>query len=481
MKLAVIGGGVGGMAAALLLSRKGYDVTIYEKAEKLGGRLDFVEKDGYRIDKGPTIVLLPQMLREILFEAGISEEELPLAPCDPLYKLNYPDGSYFYKSSNLADQLKEITRMFPGEERNFIRYLSDMENRFIQGKKAFLDRDFVDKKNFWSIKNISTLMRLKAYQNVHQNAAAYFRHPKLQQAFSFQTLYIGGGPLSSPALYSLIPYSEHAHGIWYLKGGYASLVTTLERHLENRRVVVKKGKNVERILTSGNRCTGIQVDGESNTFDAVIYNGDFPGIHQLLGDTDRKTEKEYTPSSGCLLLYFGLSKKYEEADVHQFFMTDDFEKHMNQVFEEKSIPDDPAIYTFYPSKIDESLAPEGKSVLYTLVPVPSGDHINWSEQSGLVEYVIDQIEERGFPGLREAIEWMEIRTPEDARQEGLYQGGSFGIAPVLSQSGVFRPQLKPFPYDGLYSVGASIHPGGGIPIVLQGAKLLADHMEKVNV
>lgn len=151
---------------------------------------------------------------------------------------------------------------------------------------------------------------------------------------------------------------------------------------------------------------------------------------------------------------------------------------MREVFQTKTIPQDPSFYTFNPSTIDPSLAPEGSSVLYMLIPVPSGDHINWEQETDFVDKMVERLEKRGFPQLREAVVWQKVRTPNDSMREGLFEGGSFGLAPNLFQSGVFRPQVKVADVDNLYAVGASIHPGGGVPIVMQSAKLMASVLLK---
>ncbi|MQR96050.1 phytoene desaturase family protein [Fictibacillus phosphorivorans] len=478
MNAGIVGGGIGGLITALYLRKQGKEVTIYEKSSRLGGRLNFFEKEGYKIDSGPTIVLLPEMIYEILSEVGIERDELELILCSPMYKLNYPDGSHFYKTSDLPGQLNEIKRMFPGEEQGFLRYVTDMYERFHQGKTAFLDRSFVNRRDFWTPKNLHTLTKLKAYQSVKKLAQAYFSHPRMQEAFSFQTLYIGGSPENSPAMYSLVPFSEHAHGIWYVKGGYGSVVDLLQRKLVEQGVEIRLSTPVEALSLQGNFCNGVVTEEGTHLHDMVIYNGDFPGIHRLIPGP-KPVKKNYESSSGCFLLYLGLDRIFDEADVHQFFMTDHFDEHMREVFLQKKLPRDPAIYTFYPSKIDPSLAPEGKSVLYVLVPVPSGETVDWElEKQSYADFIIDSLEKRGYPGLKDSIVWSEIRTPNDALTDGLYQGGSFGIAPTLKQSGVFRPQIKPLPYENLYAVGASIHPGGGVPIVMQSAKHLAKYLER---
>jgi phytoene dehydrogenase-like protein len=326
MRTATVGGGIGGLITALLLSKRGFSVDIFEKENKLGGRLAFVEKDGYKIDEGPTIVLLPLMLERILEEAGISASQYELIRCDPLYVIHFPDGTTYTKKANEKDQLEEISRLFPGEEQNYRRFMTELKKRFELGSKAFLEKTFVNKRDFWTWQNIKALKKMNANKSIRKFVSTYFHDERLVDAYSLQSLYIGGNPYSAPSI------------------------------------------------------------------------------------------------------------------------------------------------------IDPSLAPEGKSVLYALVPVPSGGHIDWSNQQDFVDRVIRTLEEKGFEELRKEIEWVKVRTPNDAQAFGLYEGGSFGIAPELFQSGVFRPQYKPYEYKNVFAVGASIHPGGGVPIVMQGAKMLADHL-----
>ncbi|MCP8968254.1 phytoene desaturase family protein [Ectobacillus ponti] len=469
-RIGMIGGGVGAMVAALLLARKGYEITIFEKSYKLGGRLSFVERDGCRIDEGPTIVLLPDMIRGILAEAGVAKEELELVLCDPLYTIHYQDGTTYTKYTDMERQLQELARVFPGDVTGFQRFMQDMRVRFTTGKPAFLERSFLQKRDFFTYENVKTLIRLRAYQSTRKMMAHYFQDERLQDAYALQTLYIGGNPGDTPAIYSLVSFSEHEYGIWYVKGGYASLVELLRRKLEESGVRIMCNAAVTRVPIENGKAAGLEVNGAFHPFDAVLLNGDYPTMLPLFGE---EAKKSYTPSSGCVLLYLGLDRLYEEAQVHQFFMGRSMEEHMKQVFQTKEVPADPSFYVFHPSLIDETLAPPGKSVMYTLVPVPSGE-IDWSAHPEFIEQILDSMEQRGFPDLRRHIEWMQVKTPQEAQREGMFGGGSFGIAPILFQSGAFRPQAKPLPYENVYAAGASVHPGGGIPIVMQGAKLAAE-------
>lgn len=487
MNAAIIGGGIGGMTTALMLAGRGVSVTIYERSDRLGGRLAYQEGGEFRIDRGPTIVLLPETILEVLAECGIGREELELLPCDPMYRIHYADGTAFNKWRSMAKQVEEIRNVFSKEEgEGFERYMNDMGDLFRRGKKAFLERTFLRKRDFYTVRNLGLLAKVRAYRSVRDIASRYFRSEKLRDAFSLQTLYIGGAPFQVPGLYTLLPYAEHAFGVWYLKGGNASLAGVLEKELRRQGVTIHLNHAVTELIVEGKNCTGLVSGGERRMHDAVVYNGDFPGMASLLPKRQAKATpfgrhrgREYVPSSGCLLLYIGTNRRWPASETHQFFLSASLTEGLREVFEKGMLPAEPSFYVFNPSRIDEDAAPPGKSVLYVLVPVPSGEGIDWSSEAGpLADCVLEQAEARGFEGLRDSIEWLDMRTPDDARRDGLYRGGSFGIAPILSQSALFRPQVVPYPIAGLYAVGASLHPGGGIPIVMQGARLLVNQMEK---
>ncbi|WP_064092220.1 phytoene desaturase family protein [Rossellomorea aquimaris] len=471
MNVSVIGSGIGGLISGLLLAKEGHKVTVYEKNANIGGRLAFVRESEYKIDQGPTIVLLPHMLLSILNEAGVNTESIEFVRCDPLYHVHFSDGQIYKKYADKEKQYKEIEEQFPGEEGGFLRFMEDMEQRFELGQPQFLESSFHRKKDYVNVRTFQSLYKLKAYRNVMGNLKHYFNHEKLRMAYGLQTLYIGGNPYTTPAIYSLVSFSEHKHGIYYIKGGYASLLNHIQKACDQNDVTIKTSTPVSDVISDGNQATHIVVDNETKKTDAIIMNGDFPTSASLM---NKKAPKSYKPSSGCVLLYLGVKDEYQNKEIHQFYLNEDFSGNMEEIFKNKRIPKEPSFYVFNPSKIDSSLAPEGSSVLYVLVPVPSSENVDWKEATEFISnYVLDTMEKKGFHHLRKKITWMKVRTPKEAMQEGLYSGGSFGIAPSLFQSGPFRPQVQPFKEKNVFAVGASIHPGGGIPIVMQGAKLVA--------
>lgn len=498
-RVAVVGGGIGGLTAALLLSRRGHGVTVYERAKQVGGRVAFEEMGPYRIDRGPTIVLLPEMLTGILEEGGLPPGSLELLRCDPLCRIHFKSGRVLTKLGGREEQAAEIERQYPGEGRSFLRFMEDMEQLYPKGKASFLERGYPRRRQFFSPANLALMTRLRAYKSLRSAVGGYFRSEELKDAFSLQSLYIGGAPFRTPGIYTMLPYAESAFGIWMLKGGYGSLPELMSRELLRRGVEIHTETEIESLLVEDGRCRGVKTGNQEVLYDAVLYNGEFPYLEELLPQELFKTgppsakpahkmnaarkkqlaRGKFKPSSGCLLIYAGASKRWPESETHQFFLPESLNDHLRELFDHGRISQLPSYYVFNPVVADDGAAPAGESVLYFLIPVPADPGLEWENIAGpLAERVLADAEERGFPGLAESLVWRKLRTPADAEQEGLFGGGSFGIAPVLSQLGVFRPQPKPYPIKGLYAAGASVHPGGGVPIVMQGARMAVHEMIK---
>ncbi|UQZ33904.1 phytoene desaturase [Paenibacillus sp. PK3_47] len=498
-RVAVVGSGIGGLTAALLLSRRGHAVTVYERAGQVGGRVAFEEMGPYRIDRGPTIVLLPEMLTGILEEGGLPPGSLELLRCDPLCRIHFKSGRVLTKLGGTEEQAAEIERQYPGEGKGFLRFMKDMARLYPQGKASFLERDYPYRRQFFSPANLALMTRLRAYKSLRSAVGGYFRSEELRDAFSLQSLYIGGAPFRTPGIYTMLPYAESAFGIWMLKGGYGMLPQILSAELLRRGVQIYTDTEVESLIVENGRCRGIRTGGAETRYDAVLYNGEFPYLEELLPQELFKTSQpaakpaekmnaarrqkiprgNYQPSSGCLLIYAGASRRWPESETHQFFLPESLDDNLRELFDHGRISHLPSYYVFNPVMADDQAAPPGESVLYFLIPVPADPGLNWDEIAGpLADRVLADAEERGFPGLSASLVWRKLRTPADAEQEGLFGGGSFGIAPVLSQLGVFRPQPKPYPIKGLYAAGASVHPGGGVPIVMQGARMAVHEMIK---
>lgn len=477
-RVAIVGGGIAGMMSALILEKKGYDVTIYEKNDQLGGRLSYRGNGTYKIDRGPTVMLLPHMHREIFALAGLDFDDLTIERCDPALTIDFANGKKFIKYSDTERQKNYFAINYPGDFVGFEHYLNDMRELYPRGEQLLLTKSLPSLKILADKKVVKLLWDMQLHRSTRDFLKNYFTNEQILDAYSLQTLYVGGGSTVAPSLYSLVGFSEHEHGVWYLQGGYASLVEYLTKKLENRGIPVHYEQEVTGVSSNQKTITHLKTATQKIACDHVIFNTEYP----LIAELTKQREKNYTPSNGCVTIYLGINKQYLQKAIHSFYLPPNFAILFTKLFKQQQLPQTPAIYVFNPSVIDGSLAPNGHSSLYILVPVPSQTpKINWDDPSfkaNFVELILTLLEQQEFEGLKAAIQWQEVLTPADCEREGLYQGGSFGIAPHLWQSGPFRPQAKIKSFTNAYAVGASVHPGGGIPIVMQSAQLACEALLK---
>lgn len=475
----IVGGGIGGMMSALILTHKGYRVTIIEKSAHLGGRLTYRTNGTYKIDRGPTVMLLPHLHREIFAQAGLDFDELLIERCDPTTIMQFHNGTHFVKMSDCQLQKAYFARHYPEDFVGFEYYLEDMQNLYRRSEAHLLTRPLPSIKSICNKEVLQILKDMQLYRSTRSFLKNYFTNNQLLDAYSLQTLYVGGGPTLAPSLYSLIGFSEHEHGVWYVHGGYASLTDYLVNKLEQRNVRIIYEETVIGVEKMGSTVSKVNTNNQQIPCDAVIFNTEYPLIADLL----ERRSKKYEPSNGCVTIYLGINRQYLQKPVHSFYLPENFDILFANLFKKQQLPEEVAIYVFNPSVIDDTLAPSGHSSLYVLVPVPSQtQQINWDDVVFLQAFVhqVMQILENdaGFSGICDAIQWQEILTPADCEREGLYLGGSFGIAPHLWQSGPFRPQAKIPKLSNAYAVGASVHPGGGIPIVMQSAKFACEEIQR---
>jgi len=484
-KVIIIGAGTAGLASAIRLQSKGFDVVIYEKNPQVGGRMYSHEEKGYRFDVGPTIVMMPEIYREVFEYSGANPDDyLSMQLLDPLYQLHYQDGTSFSVSSNLTKLIPALEKVSHEDTQGYLAYLADIYKRYNIARQGFLDRSFHSAKDIFSWKNIRDTIRLRTLNSAYSSISKFVKNEKLRQALSFQTLYIGVSPFVGPSIYTVIPMIELLYGIWYIQGGMYAMAKAMQRRFEELGGRVVLNTNIEKINVVDKKAVGIIVKGQAVAADIVLVNADFPyAVSHLLEEKDRG---KYTPSkikkmeysSSSFIMYFGLNKKIKTS-VHQIRYAKNFKKNIDDLFE-PTLPEDPSFYIYSPTQIDETVAPEGKEIIYVLVPVPNreGDQFSWDE--AMTKTYRDKLVEKmklipGFETFDQTIEIEKVMTPKDWQaQFNLQFAATFGLKPILLQSNFFRPQAKALKIKNLYFTGTSTHPGAGIPIVMKSAKIVSD-------
>ena len=490
-RVAIVGAGMGGLAAAIRLRLMGFDVEVFEKNEQPGGRVGRLREGGFTFDTGPTLLLMTDVYRDLFAAAGRNlDEEIEPIKLDPNYRVHFGDGDSIKVSSNLPDLIPELERVEPGVTPRFYRFLEDACLKYRLGRSEFVERDFEKAGDFFGPRNLRLLLKTKAVNNYYRSVSKYFRTEKLRQTFSFQTMYLGLSPFKAPAVYALLPYTELAEdGLWFPRGGMYELIEAVARLARDLGVRIYPNSPVEEIVVVKNRARGVRANGEEVGADAVLANADLPYVYRELlprsaGEGDfrwklRKRERLlYTASA--YMLYLGLDRKLDHMLHHNVYLSARYKENFKQIFDERKLPDDPSFYANVPSRTDEDAAPEGMEALYVLIPTPHlNDNVDWSrEGDAFKERVYDLLERKArIEDIRKNIVYEKVKTPLDWCEEyNLEEGAAFGIGHGIFQVGYFRPPLASKTVRGVYFVGASTRPGTGVPLVTIGAKLAAERV-----
>jgi phytoene desaturase len=485
-RVAIVGAGMGGLAAAIRLAAMGLEVEVFEKNAQLGGRVGRLEAEGFSFDTGPSLLLMTDTYRELFRFAGRDlDDYVGLIPLDADYRVTFGDGDTITIRRALPELIGELERIEPGVAPRFYRFLEDACNKYRLGRTEFVERDFERARDFFGLRNLRLLLKTKAVGNYYSQVSKFFRSEKLRQAFSLQTMYLGLSPFEAPAVYSLLPYTELAEdGLWFPEGGMYSLVEAMERLATELGVRFRLHSQVERIAVTKGRARGVVVDGEEIGADAVLANADLPYAYRelLAGSADRdfrlRGREKLAYAASAFMLYLGVEGKLTNMVHHNFYLSGRYRENFEAIFRDRALPEDPSFYAVVPSKTEPRMAPEGMESLFVLVPVPHlGPNVDWDrEEDAFSEKVYGLLEWRC--GLdRSRIVYEKARTPLDWRDEyNLEEGAAFGIGHGIFQVGYFRPPMASKAVQGMYFVGASTRPGTGVPLVTIGARLVADRI-----
>lgn len=475
----VVGAGFGGLAIAIRLQAAGLQVTLLDKREQLGGRAGQLVIDGYTFDTGPSLVTAPGILDDLFRVAGSSlRDEVELLPLDPYYRIFFHDGTrfdYVGDPDRMRSQMSELNQAD-----------ADRFDDFMAAIEPIFDAVITDRLGSTPFDRVSTLLgfvprmvRLGGHRTVTRTVNRFFADPRHRFLFSFHPLFVGGNPFATPSIYLMIPFLERRGGVWFTRGGMYSIVQALENRFLALGGSISTGTEVKRILVDGRRAVGVRTATEDLRADLVVSNADVGQTYgTLLSETSRKrwndrrlNSLEYSMS--CFLLYLGVRRQYPELAHHTLILSERYRELLKDIFDRKELADDFSMYLHVPTRSDADMAPPGCESMYVLVPVPNNESgIDWgarAEQFG--DKVIRFLEAWGMPDLAASIEVRRTFTPDDfAAEYNATVGNAFAIVPRFTQTAWFRPHNRSEDVAALYTVGASTHPGAGVPGVLLSAE-----------
>ena len=481
-KVIVIGSGFGGIASALRLRAKKYEVTLLEKHSDLGGRARVFKRGNFIYDAGPTVITAPYLFEELfsLFDKKISDY-VKIVPLNLWYRFVFNDGDTFDYSGNEKLMEEEIKKFSDRDFKGYNELVNFTEKIFDKGFTDLSDKPFNNLA--FMAKQIPALLNLKSYKSVYSLVSNYISNEKLRRVFSMHPLLVGGNPFTTTSIYALILFLEKKWGIHYSLGGTGSVVKALEKLMIEEGIKIHKNAEVTEIITNKKDVKAVKINNlEVINCNYVVCNSDPPNVYQNLIKSKKNYNflfkqkiKRMDYSMGLFVYYFGSKKQYKEVAHHTICFGKTYEKHLNKIFEKKILSDDISFYLHRPSATDSSMAPNGQDAFYVLVPVPNNlSNINWSsEGEKFKNLVLDKMDKSVLPGIKRNVTNDFYLTPDYFEKDlATLHGSGFSIQPKFSQSAYFRFHNQSEVFDNLYFVGAGTHPGAGMPGVISSAKVL---------
>ncbi len=479
---AVVGAGPGGLAAAMLLAAAGVDVTVYERLPTVGGRTRVVEADGFRFDVGPTFFLYPEILRGLFHRCGLALEDfVTLKRLDPHYRLVFEGGPDLVATSDIDRLEAEVAKLDPADARNIRRFL-ERGRRKLEAFRPVLQKPFLSPLDLLSGDVLKSLRWLAPLSSVDEDLGKLFRDPRIRLAFSFQTKYLGMSPFRCPSLFTILSFLEYEFGVWHPLGGCGALSEGMAAAARSLGVRFRLGEEVSAITFEGRRATGVATPSGTEAADAVVVNGDFAhAIPRLIPDrlrrtwSDRRIDKAAF-SCSTFMLYLGIEGRYDHLDHHTIFLSRDYRQNIAEIEAAEVPPREPSVYVQNPSRTDPAFGDADRSSLYVLVPVGHCGTIDWAaERQAFRDKVVARLEGFGLTDLSERIRYERIVSPEDWRDDlAIHRGATFNLSHTLGQMLLFRPRNRFEGVNGVYLVGGGTHPGSGLPVIYEGARITAD-------
>ncbi|MEM9081815.1 MAG: phytoene desaturase family protein [Verrucomicrobiota bacterium] len=477
-KVIIVGAGPGGLSAAMILANRGFDVTVLEKKDRVGGRTSCLEEQGYRIDVGPTFLHQKFTLDEIFAEVGRkSEDYLDFIKLDPMTRLSW--GETQMETTFDEDRMAaNVEAAFPGHAEGYRRFMADHASK-LRAIYPCLQKPYHKLNSYLRKEIVTVLPYVATTKSVVDVLKDYYEDDRLKLAFTFQAKYLGMSPWNCPGLFSILSYTEYKFGIYHTVGGLAAIPEAMAKVAEEDGAKIRLGEGIKEVLFSGKKATGVLLEsGEKLEADDIVMNADYAQMMTTMMNGHGKSEEELKGkkfSCSTFMLYLGLDKIYENEPHHHILFADDYEKNVNDIGGERVVSDDMSIYVRNSSINDPAVAPAGHSQLYILVPtINTRFGHDWEEtKKAYRDKVIARIEERtGMKDLSQHIVYEEVFTPETWRDGGdIFMGATFNLAHTIDQMMYFRPHNRLQGFENVYLVGGGTHPGSGLPTIFESGRI----------
>jgi phytoene desaturase len=485
-RVGIIGGGPGGLAAAMLLAKAGVEVTLHEARDVLGGRSATIiaptQSGTFRFDTGPTFFLYPRVLADIFAACGRRlVDEVELIRLDPHYDLVFEDGARIAATGDLARMREQIARLSPADAAALPAFMEDNRNK-LAAFRPILEAAFHSIRDLGRPEVLRGLALLRPHRSVDRDLGVYFRDPRVRLAFSFQSKYLGMSPFRCPSLFTILSFMEYEYGVYHPRGGTGAVIAAMAKVARDLGARINLGQKVDEILFEGRRATGVRAGGIAHRYDALVINSDFAHtMTKLVPDglrrrwSDRKIAgKKFSCST--FMMYLGIEGALPDLGHHTVYLVRDYARNLAEI-EAGQAPSEPSFYVQNACVTDPALAPPGHSTLYVLVPVGHrvGAGLDWrAEQARYRALTLERLRRIGLHDIERRIRFEQIVTPQDWEQDlQVFRGATFNLAHNIRQMLHWRPRNRFEDLDRVYLVGGGTHPGSGLPVIFESARITA--------
>lgn len=485
LKAHIIGGGFAGLATASCLAQQGYEVTVFEKNESLGGRARKFEADGFVFDMGPSWYWMPDVFESFFKKFGKSASDYyDLKRLDPSYAVFFGKDDVMEIPANLEEFNQLFEEIEPGSSAKLGKFLKEAAYKYEVGINDLVYKPGRSIREFIDMRLITGVFRLQVFNSIHSHIRKYFKNPKLIQLLEFPILFLGATPRKTPALYSLMNYADIQLGTWYPMGGMHKIVEGMVSLAESLGVQFQTNANVEKIQVQNGKATSLIINSEAQNADVFVGGADYHHIEQnLLEEKYRKysvnywDKREMAPSS--LIFYLGLDKKVKNLRHHNLFFDQEFEQHAIEIYEQPQWPSNPLFYVCCPSTTDPSVAPEGKENMFILIPVAPALKDDEATREKYYQLVMERLESLTGQSIREHVVYKKSYAHNDfIRDYNSFKGNAYGLANTLRQTAILKPSLKSNKVSNLYFAGQLTVPGPGVPPSLISGQVVANEIVK---
>lgn len=485
----IIGAGPGGLATAMLLAGKGYKVKVVEKQPYVGGRTSSFNQDGFTFDRGPTFFSMPHILEELFATVGRNMSDyLDLREIDPMYELRFDELS-FTPPRNKDEAYEKIEKLFPGNGEGYLRFMEETRKK-MAALMPLLQNKHDSLLDYARLRALTALPSLSLGNTLYDELSKYFSDERLKLSFTFQSKYLGMSPWECPGAFSILSFMEHEYGVFHPVGGVNQITKALAQVFTEHGGKIELDRGVKRILIDQGKAHGVEFeDGETESLDELIINADFAYAMSELVDEgklkkyNKKKLGKKNYSCSTFMIYANVDKVYD-LPHHSILFSKDYKKNVEEITGSKLLSSDPSIYIHNPIVTDKTLAPNGKSPLYLLAPVPNNfSEINWeNEKEAFANLVFEQIEQKSdFKNLRDHIETYSVVSPVNwERDFNVYRGATFNLSHNLGQMMYFRPHNQFEEIKNCWLTGGGTHPGSGLPTILESARITANGLMKAD-